>query len=120
MYICILDDKGQVVHHKNHPCSPEALLEAIAPYRDGIVIGVECVFCWYWMADLCRAEGLDFILGHALYMRAIYGVKTKNDGHPFAEDRPADPWRELPAGLCISAGDASDPGSDAASDSLRP
>lgn len=79
MYICILDQTGQAVYHKNRPCSPDALLEAIAPYREGIVIGVECVFCWYWIADLCRAEGLDFILGHALYMRAIYGVKTKND-----------------------------------------
>jgi len=79
MYICILDDAGQVIYHKNQRCSPEALLEAIGPYKEGIVIGVECVFCWYWIADLCRAQGIAFILGHALYMRAIYGVKTKND-----------------------------------------
>jgi len=79
MYICILDESGQVVFHKNRPCSRQALLEAIAPYREEIVIGVECVFCWYWIADLCRSEGIAFILGHALYMRAIYGVKTKND-----------------------------------------
>ena len=31
------------------------------------------------MADLCRSDGLAFILGQALYMRAINGVKTKND-----------------------------------------
>jgi len=34
---------------------------------------------WYWLADLCRDEGIDFILGHALYMKAVHGGKTKND-----------------------------------------
>lgn len=28
---------------------------------------------------MCEAEGIDFILGHALYMKSIHGVKTKND-----------------------------------------
>jgi transposase len=79
MYICILDADGNIVYHKNRPCTPEAFLRAIAPFRDGLVVGVECVFCWYWLADLCEAEGIDFVLGHALYMRAIHGVKTKND-----------------------------------------
>jgi transposase len=37
------------------------------------------VFCWYWLADLCRDEGIEFVLGHALYMKAIHGGKTKND-----------------------------------------
>lgn len=79
MYICILDNKGNTVYHKNRPCTPAHFLDAIAPSRDGLVVGVECIFCWYWLADLCRAEAIDFILGHALYMKSIHGVKTKND-----------------------------------------
>jgi transposase len=43
------------------------------------VVGIECIFCWYWIADLCEQEGIDFIQGHALYMKAIHGVKTKHD-----------------------------------------
>ena len=35
--------------------------------------------CWYWVADFCEAQGIHFILGHALYMRAIHGGKAKND-----------------------------------------
>ena len=31
------------------------------------------------LADLCKAEGIPFLLGHALYMNAIHGGKTKND-----------------------------------------
>lgn len=79
MYICILDHTGQIVYHRNCPATPERFLAAIAPFRKGLVVGVECIFCWYWLADLCQAEGIDFVLGHALYMKAIHGVKTKND-----------------------------------------
>jgi transposase len=65
--------------HKNLTTSPEALLEAITPFRDGLVVAAECMFAWYWVADLCSAEGIPFVLGHALYMKAIHGGKTKND-----------------------------------------
>jgi len=61
------------------PASPETFLKAIAPYRDDIVVAVECIFTWYWLADLCAREGIPFVLGHALYMKAIHGGKAKND-----------------------------------------
>jgi transposase len=32
-----------------------------------------------WIADLCAQEGIPFVLGHALYMKAIHGGKAKND-----------------------------------------
>jgi len=31
------------------------------------------MFSWYWVADFCEDKGIPFILGHALYMRAIHG-----------------------------------------------
>jgi transposase len=37
------------------------------------------MFTWYWLADLCAQEGMPFVLGHALYMKAIHGGKAKND-----------------------------------------
>jgi transposase len=79
MYVCILDREGQVLVHKNLPSNPEAFLAAVAPYRDDLVVAVECIFTWYWLADLCAAEGIAFVLGHALYMKAIHGGKAKND-----------------------------------------
>jgi transposase len=78
MYVCILNHDGEIVVHRM-PTSPEALLKTIAPYREQIVIAVECIFTWYWLADLCAREGIPFVLGHALYMKAIYGGKAKND-----------------------------------------
>ena len=79
MYLCILDQAGTIVLHKELPAEPGAFLEAIAPYRDGLVVACECLFCWYWLADLCQAENIAFVLGHALYMKAIHGGKAKND-----------------------------------------
>jgi transposase len=79
MYVCILDQAGTMLVHKNLPTTPEAFLRVVAPYREDLVVGVECVFTWYWLADLCAQEGITFVLGHALYMRAIHGGKAKND-----------------------------------------
>jgi transposase len=79
MYVCILNHDGEIVVHRNMPTSPEALLKTIAPYREQIVIAVECIFTWYWLADLCAREGIPFVLGHALSMKAIHGGKAKND-----------------------------------------
>ena len=79
MYLCILSHEGEVVFHRNLAAGPEPFLQAVAPYRDGLVVGAECIFTWYWLADLCEREGIEFVLGHALYMKAIHGAKVKND-----------------------------------------
>jgi Transposase len=42
-------------------------------------VAVECIFTWYWLADLGAREGIPFVLGHALYMKAIHGGKAKKD-----------------------------------------
>jgi hypothetical protein len=34
---------------------------------------------WYWLADLCAHEGMPFVLGYALDMKAIHGGKAKHD-----------------------------------------
>src|SRR6266545_66647 len=79
MYVCVLDQAGEILLHQNMKASPEAFLRAITPYRADIVVAVECIFTWYWLADLCAREGIPFVLGHALYMKAIHGGKAKND-----------------------------------------
>jgi transposase len=58
---------------------PDEFIDAVEPYRDDLVVGVECMFSWYWLADLCDREGIDFVLAHALYLKAVHGGKTKND-----------------------------------------
>jgi transposase len=79
MDMCILDQAGEIRLHRNMPATPEALLKAIAPYREQIVLAAACMFTWYWLADLCAEHGIPLVLGHALYMKAIHGGKAKND-----------------------------------------
>lgn len=79
MFTHILDAEGRTVFEKDLPASPGAFLDAVKSYRDGLVVGCECMFAWYWLADLCEDESIPFALGHALYMKAIHGGKSKND-----------------------------------------
>jgi hypothetical protein len=42
MYVCILDQAGAVLVHKNVAVTPEAFLRLSAPYRDDLVVAVGC------------------------------------------------------------------------------
>ena len=100
MYLCILDHAGNIVLHEDLPAEPAAFLEAIAPYRNGLVVACECLFCWYWLADLCHAENLFFVLGHALYAEnsIMQCACLRTAGCPFAE-RIIDVWCDPDVGL---------------------
>jgi len=79
MYVVIVDQAGVVLVERNMKTEGQAFLQLVAPYREDLVVAVECIFTWYWLADLCAKEGIAFVLGHALYMKAIHGGKAKND-----------------------------------------
>lgn len=79
MYLCILDAKGKVVFSRSILAVPERFLLATEPFREDLLVGAECMFTWYWLADLCQEHKISFVLGHALYMKAIHGGKTKSD-----------------------------------------
>lgn len=79
MYLCILNQEGAILLQRNIRTSPEVFLKTIERFREDIVVAVECIFTWYWIADLCAQQNIPFVLGHALYMKAIHGGKAKND-----------------------------------------
>jgi transposase len=79
MYVCIVNQAGKIMYHYNLPVSKDSLLCVIEPYLPDVAIAVECIFTWYWIADFCSQHKVPFVLGHALYMKAIHGGKTKND-----------------------------------------
>ncbi len=79
MSLCLLNRDGAILIHRTMPAGPDPFLNAMAPYREDLVVCVACLVTWYWLADLCAREGLPFVLGHALSMKAIPGGKTTND-----------------------------------------
>ena len=45
MHVCLVDQAGETLVHRNLKTEPEQFLEAIAPYRQqDLVGGVECMF----------------------------------------------------------------------------
>lgn len=79
MYVCIMDQNANILVHKNVSTNPKALYNTISPFLPDMALCVECIFTWYWIADFCSEHNIPFVLGHALYMKVIHGVKTKND-----------------------------------------
>src|SRR5262245_1355794 len=81
MYVVVLDQHGNVRLAKDLPADPDAFLAAIAPFRPELAVACECVHTWYWLADLCAAQAIPFVLGHALGLRAVHQSKNKSDAH---------------------------------------
>ena len=79
MSLCILHQAGESLVPRTMSAGPDPFLKAIAPYREEVVVCVEWLCTWYWLAALWAREGMPFVLGHALYMQAIHGGKAKND-----------------------------------------
>jgi len=80
LYLCIIDNNKKIhLHRKVRNQDTELLLKLINPYKQSIVVTCESTYAWYWLADLCSDNDIEFTLGHALYMRAIHGAKVKND-----------------------------------------
>lgn len=68
VYVCIMNEEGKVVIHQNIKTQPDVFKKLISPFVEDIVVAVECMFTWYWLADFCSENDIEFILGHALYM----------------------------------------------------
>lgn len=80
MYVCVMDRQGKKLVHCNVKDNDFAyFLKLIEPYKHDLTVCCECMFGWYWLADACQEAGLQFVLAHALYLRAIHGGKNKND-----------------------------------------
>ncbi len=80
IYLCIMDQSGEILLHRNMRANPEAFLKAVAPYREDLVVAVECMFTWYWLADLCRREKIAFVLS---YYRKLWIGGMRKAAYPF-------------------------------------
>ncbi|MGK0186801.1 MAG: transposase [Verrucomicrobiales bacterium] len=91
MYVCVMDTSGKVLLHMNIRGNDfDFFLHKIAPWRHDMTVCCECIFNWYWMADACHAAGLQFVLAHALYLKAIHGGKKQKRPHRLRKiDPPA-------------------------------
>jgi hypothetical protein len=47
MYVCIIDEKGEIKEQRNMKTERGAFLKAIAPCREDIIVAAGCIFTWY-------------------------------------------------------------------------
>ncbi len=78
-YFKVLDKSGHVLAKKNLPNNFDRFKKFIEPFKETVVVGAESTYNYYWLFDGCQKENIPFVLGHALYIRAIAGNKKKND-----------------------------------------
>lgn len=80
LYACMMNRKGEkLVHRKVRDNNLEYLAKLLAPYRHDLTVCCESTFNWYFLADWCRQQGIQFVLGHAAMIRAVHQAKVKND-----------------------------------------
>jgi hypothetical protein len=46
MSLCLVNQAGESLVHRNLPAGPEPFLNAVAPYRTDLVVCVEGLFTW--------------------------------------------------------------------------
>jgi len=46
MSLCVLNQDGEIMLHRHMKAAPDTFLKAIAPSREDLVVGVECLFTW--------------------------------------------------------------------------
>ena len=44
MYVCILNQDGDILGHRNMQAGSDPFLQTIAPYREDLVVCVACLF----------------------------------------------------------------------------
>ena len=92
MYVCVRDRAGEIqVHRELRKNDFAHFLKAVEPHRRSLAICCEATFNWYWLADRCEAERLEFVLAHPYYLRLIHGAKSKNDR--LDSERLTEPFR---------------------------
>lgn len=80
LYVCVLDSAGNKLLHQNFVVrDTNKLLAALQPFSKDLVLSCESTFNWYWLCDFCESNKFTFVLGHALYLKAIHAGKVKND-----------------------------------------
>jgi transposase len=78
-YITTIDDTGSVVKQQRIENISELLLEYFHSLPGDHQAVVESTTGWYWLNDLLEEHGIDLVLAHAKYLKAISYAKVKTD-----------------------------------------
>ncbi len=78
-WITTIDENGVVVQQVKLPNDPVYILNHFQGLSGHHKAVVESTSNWYWLSDLLRENGIEFVLAHAKYVKAISYAKVKTD-----------------------------------------
>jgi transposase len=77
--ICTLDENGSILQNKNFKNNKIDIINYFDQWNTPHQAVVECTSGWYWLCDLLNSIGIDVLLAHAKYLKAISYAKVKTD-----------------------------------------
>lgn len=76
----LLDGEDRVVYHRRLAVEAQAVLEALAPYREAIAgLVVESIYNWYWLVDALTDAGYRVHLANTAAIVQYSGLKYSDD-----------------------------------------
>ena len=78
-FITTINDSGLIVKQSKLPNNDHAILNYFFSLGSDHKAVVESTSNWYWLSDLLKDHGIDFVLAHAKYLKAISYAKVKTD-----------------------------------------
>jgi transposase len=78
-FITTINEAGNRVRQERLPNIPASILAYFAALDGPHEAVVECTAGWYWLNDLLEANGIELVLAHAKYLKAIAYAKVKTD-----------------------------------------
>jgi transposase len=80
VYCAVMDGEYRTVFERRLPNDREAVLKALAPYRDRLAgVAVESTYNWYWLVDTLQANQYPARLANPARMQENIGLKSAND-----------------------------------------
>jgi transposase len=78
-FMTTVDEQGTVVKQQRIEHVAEFVLDYFHSLGDSHTAVVESTTGWYWLNDLLEANGIELVLAHAKYLKAISYAKVKTD-----------------------------------------
>ena len=78
-WITTIHEDGSVIKQGKVPNDPGRILEFFFSLEGEHRAVVESTSNWYWLSDLLREHGINLVLAHAKYVKAISYAKVKTD-----------------------------------------
>jgi len=77
--ITTINDSGTIINQQKLPNDQVSLLNYFLSMGNEHRAVVEATANWYWLSDLLNDHGIDLVLAHAKYLKAISYAKVKTD-----------------------------------------